>query len=83
MTCDLDSSVPDWLIDHPETAAVFDAYRVDTSCGGKSVRYLCVRIGVDPEALLGELHATVRDHRQGDSGGGGGSQARPLGGHEE
>ena len=28
--CDLDTSVPDWVIDHPETLAVFQELGIDT-----------------------------------------------------
>ena len=34
--CDLDTSVPDWVIDHPETLSVFQELGIDTCCGGKS-----------------------------------------------
>ena len=55
MNCDLDSSVPDWVIDHPESAAVFDELRIDTCCAGKSLEYLCRQRGVDPEIVLQRL----------------------------
>ena len=55
MTCDLDSSAPDWLIDYPATAAVFKKHQLDTSCGGKSVFYLCQRLGLDAERVYQEL----------------------------
>lgn len=55
MNSDLDTSVPDWLIDHPESAAVFDELGIDTSCGGKSLRYLCQQKDLDPETILERL----------------------------
>lgn len=55
MNCDLDTSIPDWVIDHPESAAVFDELRIDTSCGGKSLRYLCQQKGLDPVTILERL----------------------------
>lgn len=55
MNCDLDTSVPDWIIDHPESAAVFDELRIDTSCGGKSLRYLCQQKYLDPGTVLERL----------------------------
>ena len=39
--CDLDTSVPDWIIEHPETLTVFLDFGIDYSCGGKSLGYLC------------------------------------------
>lgn len=54
--CDLDTSVPDWMIDHPETASVFRQFGIDASCGGKSLRYVCDQQGVDGELVLKMLH---------------------------
>jgi len=53
--CDLDTSVPDWLLDHPETRAVFDELGVDQHCGGKSLAYACREAGLDPRAVLARL----------------------------
>jgi regulator of cell morphogenesis and NO signaling len=61
MHCDLDSSIPDWLIDYPESAAVFEALQLDTSCQGKSLEYLCRQQGLDPAMVLQRLQrATTR-----------------------
>ncbi|AMV37534.1 DUF542 domain-containing protein [Planctomyces sp. SH-PL62] len=69
--CDLDSSVPDWVIDHPETEAVFQELGVDQHCGGKSLAYACRESGLDPEAvltrLLRVLDASGRGDRPGDA----------------
>ena len=35
--CDLDTPVPDWVIEHPETLAVFQELGIDYCCGGKSL----------------------------------------------
>ena len=53
--CDLDTSVPDWLIDHPESLAVFQELGIDCSCGGKSLGYACRQQGLDAEAVLSKL----------------------------
>jgi iron-sulfur cluster repair protein YtfE (RIC family) len=53
--CDLDSSVPDWVIEYPETLAVFQELGIDTSCGGKSLRFLCRQKALDEEAVLKRL----------------------------
>jgi iron-sulfur cluster repair protein YtfE (RIC family) len=52
---DGDSTLPDWLIDVPASAAVFERYGLDTSCGGKSLDYVCRQAGIDPERILREL----------------------------
>ena len=68
--CDLDTTIPDWVIDHPETLAVFRELGLDTGCGGKSLGYVCRQHGLDERAVLAELHsrlatrgeATTDDH---------------------
>ena len=52
---DIDSSLPDWLIDEPLSAAVFERWGLETSCGGKSLEYACREIGLDPQRILAEL----------------------------
>jgi iron-sulfur cluster repair protein YtfE (RIC family) len=64
---DGDSTLPDWLIDVPASAAVFERYGLDTSCGGKSLDYICCHAGIDPQQVLTELRGlesppTDRDH---------------------
>jgi len=34
MTCDLDTAVPDWVIEHPETLSLFQNLEIDYCCGG-------------------------------------------------
>ncbi|MCA9146382.1 MAG: DUF542 domain-containing protein [Planctomycetales bacterium] len=55
MDRDLATSVPDWIIDHPDTAAVFKAMGIDTSCEGKSLEYVCRQQGFDPQDVLERL----------------------------
>jgi iron-sulfur cluster repair protein YtfE (RIC family) len=57
--CDLDTSVPDWVIEHPETLAVFQRLAIETCCGGKSLRYACRQQGLDPETVLAALRSTL------------------------
>ncbi|MBI3465040.1 MAG: DUF542 domain-containing protein [Planctomycetes bacterium] len=38
MECDLDTSVPDWIIEHPETLALFQEFGIDYCCGGSEGR---------------------------------------------
>ena len=59
--CDLDTSVPDWIIDHPETLRVFQALGIDYSCGGKSLEYACREQRLDGKMVLGQLLQTIND----------------------
>lgn len=61
--CDLDTSVPEWVIERPETLAVFQEFRIDCSCGGKSLAYACRERGLDAEAVLARLLRCV-DHEE-------------------
>jgi regulator of cell morphogenesis and NO signaling len=53
--CDLDTSVPDWVIDQPETLSVFQELGIDTCCGGKSLAYACSQKGLDEQVVLKKL----------------------------
>jgi regulator of cell morphogenesis and NO signaling len=59
MDCDLDTSIPDWIIEHPETTAVFNEFELDISCAGKSLRYVCHQRGLDPPTVLQRLQAVI------------------------
>ena len=59
MICDMDSTAPDWVIEYPETEQVFNELGIDTSCGGKSLLYLCAHRGLDPDVVLARLQAVV------------------------
>ncbi len=59
MDCDLDTTLPDWIMEHPQTQAVFDELGLDTSCGGKSLQYVCHRQGLSPQAVLKRLQQVV------------------------
>lgn len=39
---DFDSSVPDWLIEHPQLLPLFNEFGIDYCCGGKSLRTACL-----------------------------------------
>lgn len=58
--CDLDTSIPDWIIDHPETASVLREFGIDDSCGGKSLGYVCDQQGIDGKLVLKMLQRTIR-----------------------
>jgi iron-sulfur cluster repair protein YtfE (RIC family) len=67
-SCDLDTSVPDWVIEHPETLAVFQDWGIDYSCGGKSLGYACRERGLDAEVILATLFRRVGDEEQPEQG---------------
>ncbi len=53
--CDFGTSLPDWIIEHPETLSVFEEFGIDYSCGGKSLGYVCDQQGVDHKLVLKAL----------------------------
>ena len=66
-SCDLDTSVPDWIIEHHETLAVFQELGIDYSCGGKSLAYACRERGLDAEAVLAKLCCLIADGHKASS----------------
>lgn len=64
--CTLDSSVPDWVIEHPATLAVFQRLGIDYCCGGKSLEYACREQGLDAHAVLKTLLRSIEVHRNND-----------------
>ena len=58
--CDFDTSVPDWIIEHPETLSVFQEFGIEYSCGGKSLGYACDQQGVDGKLVLEMLHRKIK-----------------------
>lgn len=57
--CDGATSVPDWVIDHPETLAVFEELGIDTSCGGRSLEYACRERGLELHEVLARLRDCI------------------------
>jgi regulator of cell morphogenesis and NO signaling len=66
--CTLETSVPDWVIEHPETLAVFQELGVDYSCGGKSLEFACRERGLDERDVLSQLHQRIETGRGGQTG---------------
>ena len=64
MECDLETSIPDWLIDYPETESVLAELGLEVSCGGKSLEYVCRERGLDPLSVLDRLRAVIRSTRR-------------------
>jgi len=71
MDCDLQTSIPDWIIDHPETARIFVALGLDTSCGGKSLEYVASQAGLSPPDVLHQLRDKVAQNRHSNTEEGG------------
>ncbi len=61
--CDLETSVPDWIIEHPDILNVFQELGIDYSCGGKSLEYACQQRGLDPHAVLARLLQRIEGNR--------------------
>lgn len=63
MNCDLYTSLPDWVIDYPETETVLQELEMDIACQGKSLEYHCLQQRLDPEAVLQRLYSVINEHR--------------------
>lgn len=57
--CGLETSVPDWILEYPETLPVFSELDIDTSCGGKSLEYVCVQRSLSPGSVLSRLQQVI------------------------
>ena len=55
----LETSVPDWLIEYPKLLRLFEQLRIDYSCGGKSLEVAALEAGLDPAALLKQLRSAI------------------------
>lgn len=58
--CDRETSVPDWLIEHPGILPVIKQLGMDYSCGGKSLEYACDERGLDVNAVMDSLLAAIK-----------------------
>lgn len=61
MNCDLDSSIPDWIIEYPGTTTVFNEFGLDISCAGKSLAYVCHHQGLSLPDVLRRLQSVVEN----------------------
>ena len=57
---DLQASVVDWAIEHPESVAVFEEHGIDYCCGGKSLEVACLKSGVDPRHIIQLIRQATR-----------------------
>lgn len=51
----LETSVPDWLVEHPELYRSFESWGLDYSCGGKSLETACRERHLEPHAILSQV----------------------------
>jgi regulator of cell morphogenesis and NO signaling len=66
--CTFETSVTDWVIEHPETLAVFQELGIDYSCGGKSLEFACRERGFDERDVLSRLHQRIEAGRTSQRG---------------
>jgi regulator of cell morphogenesis and NO signaling len=55
-SCDLHTSAPDWIIEHPDTLVVFRELGIDYCCGGRSLEYACQQQDLNAQVVLFTLH---------------------------
>ena len=52
----LQTTVGQWVVEHPSRARVFEKFGIDYCCGGKKpLADACSQKGIDPETVLSEL----------------------------
>jgi len=66
--CTVDDAVTDWVIDYPMTEAVFQRLGIDHSCGGKSLKYACLKLGLDPQKVLSILYDLIEQQTNSKDG---------------
>lgn len=57
--CARETSVPDWLIDHPEILPVLREFGIDYSCGGKSLESACYERRLDVNLVMATLRKAI------------------------
>lgn len=65
--CTHETSVADWVIDHPETLAVFKRLGIDYCCGGKSLETACREQRLDVRSVMATLEQCIAAARNGRS----------------
>ncbi len=57
---DLDSSVPDLVIEYPQLLKLFDELGIESTCGGKSLRTACQNRGLNPAVIVHQCEECLR-----------------------
>lgn len=65
-SCDVETAVPDWVIEHPETLAVFQELGIDYCCGGKSLEFACREQGHDVNQVMSKLRQRIESSQRND-----------------
>lgn len=55
MECDLETSVPDWVVTYPQTLPLFQALGIEYGCGGRSLAWACAARGLSPDFVLEQI----------------------------
>lgn len=58
---DLDTSVVEWVIDHPEVQCLLESLGIDQSCPGRSLGFVCRQMDLEPNFVLKQLQAIIAD----------------------
>ena len=58
---DLTSSVPDWVIEHPDLLPLFRELGIDYCCGGKSLETASREQGLIPRAVLARCESLLKE----------------------
>ena len=56
---DLETSVPDWLIEHPPLYKYFKEWGLEMSCGGKSLETACRERGLNSTEVLARIRSIL------------------------
>lgn len=65
--CSLEDGVPDWIVEYPETLAVFQRLGIEYTCGGRSLEFACRERGYAPQSVLSQLFQAI-DATRADAG---------------
>jgi regulator of cell morphogenesis and NO signaling len=57
---DPEAAVVDWVIDFPESLAVFQEFSIDYCCAGKSLEYACLQASANLTVVCAKLRVIVR-----------------------
>ncbi len=58
--CPLETSVPDWVSERPETRAVFQWLRIDDACGATTLGFAYrEQQGLQEQNMLSKLHDVI------------------------
>ena len=59
----LESSIVDWVVEHPELIPFFEKRGIDYCCGGRSLEYACRERGIEPRLIIDELQRNETSSR--------------------